>query len=81
MNSKRDFVYNTQLLHALSLSLCNSELSNDGKVKSVPNVKYAKNDTQGVPSQTDNQTLSESKQKPLNEGQEILKDVFKSLIK
>jgi hypothetical protein len=81
MKSKGEWVYNTQLLHALSLPLCNSELSNDGKVKSVPNVKYAKNDSQGSPSQTDNQTLAESKQKPLNEGQEILKNVFKSLIK
>jgi len=81
MKSKGEWIYNTQLLHALSLPLCNSELNNDGKVKSVPNVKYAKNDTQGAPSQTDNQTLAESKQKPLNEGQEILKNVFKSLIK
>jgi hypothetical protein len=81
MMGKNVFVYNTQLLHALSLALCNSELSNDGKLKSVPNVKYVKNDTQGLPNQTDSQTLSETKQKPLNEGQEILKDIFKSLIK
>jgi hypothetical protein len=81
MMSKNVFVYNTQLLHALSLALCNSELNDNGKVKSVPNVKYAKNDAQDVPNQTDTQTLSEMKQKPLNEGQEILKDVFKTLIK
>jgi len=80
-SSKGEFLYNATLYKYLTTALCYTELSNDGKVKSVPNVKYVKNDSQGSPSQTDNQTLAESKQKPLNEGQEILKDVFKSLLK
>ncbi len=58
-SSKRESLFNTTLYKYLTTALCNTELSNDGKLKSVPNVKYAKNDTQGAPNQTD--TLAENK--------------------
>jgi len=59
--SKGEFLYNATLYKYLTTALCNSTMSDDGKVKSVPNVKYVKNDTQGAPNQTDTQTLAENK--------------------
>ena len=59
--SKGEFLYNATLYKYLTAALCNTTMSDDGKVKSVPNVKYVKNDTQGAPNQTDNQTLAENK--------------------
>ena len=58
-SSKRESLFNATLYKYLTTALCNTELNNDGKLKSVPNVKYAKNDTQGAPNQTD--TLAENK--------------------
>jgi len=59
--SKGEFLYNATLYKYLTTALCNTTLSDDGKLKSVPNVKYVKNDTQGAPNQTNNQTLAENK--------------------
>ena len=59
--SKGEFLYNATLYKYLTTALCNTTMSDDGKLKSVPNVKYVKNDTQGAPNQTDNQTLAENK--------------------
>jgi hypothetical protein len=59
--SKSEFLYNATLYKYLTTALCNTTMSDDGKLKSVPNVKYVKNDTQGAPNQTDNQTLAENK--------------------
>ena len=83
-SSKREFLYNTTLYKYLTTALCNTELSNDGKVKSVPNVKYAKNDTQGLPNQTG--TLAENKKQKTNNMKVIklteseLKDYIKKII-
>ena len=59
--SKGEFLFNATLYKYLTTALCNTTLSDDGKLKSVPNVKYVKNDTQGAPNQTNNQTLAENK--------------------
>ena len=59
--SKGEFLYNATLYKYLTTALCNTTLSDDGKLKSVPNVKYVKNDTQGSPNQTNTQTLAENK--------------------
>ena len=60
--SKGEFLYNATLYKYLTTALCYTELSNDGKLKSVPNVKYVKNDSQGSPSQpSTSQQMAENK--------------------
>lgn len=73
LQSKMEYVYNQTLIKYLRTALCNNTLKDDGKLKSVPNVKYAKNDT---PNQNDpQQQVAET----LNEAQIILKTIFDKL--
>jgi hypothetical protein len=61
MRSKQQYVFNQTLVKYLSTALCKTTVNDDGTLKSVPGVKYAKNNTQGSPNQTNNQTLAENK--------------------
>ena len=59
---KSEFLYNATLYKYLTTALCNTTMSDDGKLKSVPNVKYVKNDSQGSPSQpSTSQQMAENK--------------------